>query len=313
MHQPGVVPLRPLTLGDLFGGATLTIRRNPRATVGLAALVTLAFMLVPIVVTLVLGLTDSLPSLDLGSGSDPESGAGINAASGISALFGWLAGVVVTGVIMRVVERAVGGGRTSAGQAWQRSRGRLLPLLGLSLLALVVLVLALTVPAGLGVLVGLLASSTPLAVALGVLGFLVGAVAAVFLYVRFFLLAAPNLVVEGNGVLSSLRRAGVLSRSQFWRLLGIALLAGLLGGIVGQIVAIPFTVLGVVGLLLLPSSWGTVALLLSSYVASVVTGAVTSPFTGGVSALQYFDQRFRKEGYDIELLNRPPAQPGQQA
>jgi len=177
----------------------------------------------------------------------------------------------------------------------------------------VVLVLVLGVPAGLGVLVGLLASSTALAIALGVLGFLVGAVAAVFLYVRFFLLAAPNLVVEGNGVFSSLRRAGALSRSQFWRLLGIGLLAGLLGGIVGQIVAIPFTVLGVVGLLLLPSSWGTVALLLSSYLASVVTGAVTSPFTGGVSALQYFDQRFRKEGYDIELLNRPPAQPGQQA
>src|ERR1700712_1015477 len=69
VHQPGVVPLRPLNLGDLFGGATLTIRRNPGATVGLAALVTLAFMSVPIVVPLVLGLTDSLPSLDLGSGS----------------------------------------------------------------------------------------------------------------------------------------------------------------------------------------------------------------------------------------------------
>ena len=55
----------------------------------------------------------------------------------------------------------------------------------------------------------------------------------------------------------------------------------------------------------LAPGWGTVALLLSSYLASVVTGAVTSPFTGGVSALQYFDQRFRKEGHDIELLNRP--------
>jgi hypothetical protein len=307
VHQPGVVPLRPLTLGDLFGGATLTIRRNPRATVGLAALVTLGFMLLPIVVTLVLGLTDALPSLDLGSGtgSDSQSGFGINIASGISAIFSWLAGVVVTGLIMRVVECAVVGTRISAGQAWQRSRARLLPLLGLSLLALVVLVLALAVPAGLGVLVGVLASSTPLAVGLGILGFLLGAVGSVFVYVRYFLLAAPNLVIEGNGVLASLRRAGELSRAQFWRLLGISLLAGLLGGIVGQIVAIPFTVLGVVGLLVLPSSWGTVALLMSSYLASVVTGAVTSPFTGGVTALQYYDQRFRKEGHDIELLNRP--------
>ena len=39
--------------------------------------------------------------------------------------------------------------------------------------------------------------------------------------------------------------------------------------------------------------------------AAVVTGAVTNPFTGGVTALQYYDQRFRKEGHDIELLNLP--------
>jgi hypothetical protein len=290
----------------MYGGATLTVRRNPGATVGVAALVTLAFMLVPIIATVVLGLTDVLPALDLGSGSNPDSGIGVNAASAISAIFSWLAGVVVTGLIMRVIEQAVAGKRLRAAQAWRRSRGRLLPLLGLSLLAGLVVVLVVAVPSGLGVLVGVLASSTALAVALGILGGLLGAVGGIFVYVRYLLLAPPNLVIEGNGVLGSLRRAGVLSRGQFWRLFGIGLLTALLVGLVGQLVAVPFDVLGVVLLLALPHSWGTVALLLCSYVAAVVTGAVTSPFTGGVTALLYYDQRFRKEGHDIELLNRPP-------
>ena len=33
--QPGVIPLRPLTLGDIFNGAIRYIRANPKATLGL--------------------------------------------------------------------------------------------------------------------------------------------------------------------------------------------------------------------------------------------------------------------------------------
>jgi hypothetical protein len=311
VHQPGVVPLRPLTLGDMFGGATLTIRRNPAATVGLAALVKLVFMLVPVVVTLVLGFGDHLPSLDLESNQDsnPMAGIGLNAASLISGVFSALAGIVVTGLVMRAVEQAVVGRRLAAGEAWRTVRGRLWALLGLSLLAGLISILVVGLPAGGGVAVGLLAGSDGLAIGLGILGGLAGLVVIIFVYVRFLLLAPPNLVIERNGVLASMRRAGQLSRGQFWRLLGISLLAGLAAGLVGQLVQVPFAIVGVVLAFLLPGSWGTVALLLCTYVATVVTGSVTSPFTGGVTALQYYDQRFRKEGHDIELLNRSLTQP----
>src|SRR6478672_6895073 len=60
VHKPGVVPLRPLGLGDFFDGAFKTIRRNPRAMVGLAALVTTAFMVVPVLVTLLLAAAGHL-------------------------------------------------------------------------------------------------------------------------------------------------------------------------------------------------------------------------------------------------------------
>ncbi|GFG62508.1 hypothetical protein MMUR_66440 [Mycolicibacterium murale] len=32
--QPGVIPLRPLTLGDIFNGAVRYVRVNPKATLG---------------------------------------------------------------------------------------------------------------------------------------------------------------------------------------------------------------------------------------------------------------------------------------
>ena len=45
-------------------------------------------------------------------------------------------------------------------------------------------------------------------------------------------------------------------------------------------------------------------MLLTSNLASVITGAIVGPFLGAVVTLLYFDQRFRREGLDIELLNR---------
>ena len=42
--RPGVIPLRPLNLGDLYGAAIKTIRGNVAATMGLALVTTLVFL-----------------------------------------------------------------------------------------------------------------------------------------------------------------------------------------------------------------------------------------------------------------------------
>jgi hypothetical protein len=305
VYQPGVVPLRPLTLGDMFGGALKTIRRNPRATVGMAMLVTFAFMLTPIAATIVLGAADVLPSMDL---FDPEStstttNAGSMLSTLVSAVFSLLAGIVVTGLMVRTVEQAVVGRSLTAGEAWQRSKGRLLPLLGLTLVVSLGLTLVIGVPIGVGILVAM-AVDTALGVMLAVVGGVLGVVAAAFLYTRFLLLAAPVLVLEERGVFASLARAGQLARHDFWRLLGIYLLASLVVGLIGQVIAIPFAIFGVVGVVVLPESWKFAAMMLSSHVSTVLTGGLLGPFTAGVLALQYLDQRFRKEGLDIELLEQ---------
>ena len=231
MHQPGVVPLRPLTLGDIFGGALKTVRHNPKATVGVAAIVTFGFMLIPMLATVLLGALGEVPSFDItaaeGSAEADAGDTALVVSSMASWVFSVLASIVVTGLIVRVVEAAVVGEKITAGEAWRRSRGRLLPLIGLTLFVFLGLAVVLGAPVGLGVAVGLAVDSTPLTVLFGVLGGIVGVVGIAFLFTRYLLLAAPSLVLEGRGVFACLSRAGQLSRRDFWRLFGIYLLANI--------------------------------------------------------------------------------------
>ena len=37
-------------------------------------------------------------------------------------------------------------------------------------------------------------------------------------------------------------------------------------------------------------------------VTGLITGALTTPFTAGVDALLYVDQRIRREGFDVQLI-----------
>ena len=307
MHQPGVVPLRPLTLGDIFGGALQTVRRNPKATVGVAAVVTFGFMLLPMLATVLFGVVGEVPSFDLAAESPGETDTGdvtLVVSSIASGVFSVLASIVVTGLIVRVVEAAVVGERISAGEAWRRSRGRLLPLLGLTVLVFLGVIVVLGAPIGLGVAVGLAADSTPLAVGLGILGGLFGVVGTVFLFTRYLLLATPSLVLEGRGVFASMSRARQLSHRDFWRLFGIYLLANIATSAIGQVIAIPFAIVSVVLLLVLPGGWAIVGMLMTTYISTILTGALVSPFNAAVLSLQYYDQRFRKEGLDIQLLNQ---------
>ena len=94
VHKPGVVALRPLGLGDFFDGAFKTIRGNPVAMVGLAALVTTVFMVVPTVVTLLLAAAGHL-TFDLQP--TPASGGGCGRHSADNHLEGG-GGLVVGGV-----------------------------------------------------------------------------------------------------------------------------------------------------------------------------------------------------------------------
>ena len=305
IHKPGVVALRPLGLGDFFDGAFRTIRGNPTAMVGLAALVTTVFMVVPVIVTLGLAAAGHL-TLDLRP--DPVTGhvsaldsVATTLVSGLGSLFGVFATIVLNGMLVRVVAEAVLGRRTRIGEAWRATRGRMLPLVGLTFLDVLLWTLLIGVPVLLGVLAGAQAG-VAIGFVVGIPLFLAACAVGLFVQIRFFQLAAPALVLERTGVFASLRRAGRLSHRQWWRIFGVLLLTGLVIGVVGQVVAVPLALVGALGPTVFPGTAGALLLVLSSFLSQILVGAITTPFTSAVTALQYVDQRIRKEGLDVELI-----------
>ena len=306
-HKPGAIPLRPLNLGDIYDAALKIIRFNPKATVGSAVLVTAVAMAIPVVLTAFLTF-----ALDLSL--DPEATdytatetAGLVGSFGSLLLGIFLQSiglVLVTGMIAHVVAAAAIGQRLGLGEAWARTRGKRWRLIGLTLLLLVMSMLLLVAYGALWIPV----------IALGdVLSVVVFAVVTVPLFlalmfwfwIRVYYLPVPALMLEPVGVMGAIGRGYRLTSRSFWRTFGIALLTLLLAQAVGTVLALPFTIAGQVGATLgAASRYGVLILVVTQALSSVITAAFVAPFTTAVAAVQYFDQRIRKEAYDVELMSQ---------
>jgi hypothetical protein len=187
------------------------------------------------------------------------------------------------------------------GEAWRATRHRRLRLLGLVVLEMALVAVVVGVPLGLGLLVGFRVGIGSGVLAGGALLLVLGLLMT-FVHYRYFLLAPAAMVLERTTVPTALRRAGRLSRGQWWRLFGIQLLTALVVGIVGEVVAVPLGLLVGAAPLLVAGSSGALFAVLVSYLSQILVSTVTTPFTAGVTALQYVDQRIRKEALDVELI-----------
>jgi len=288
----------------MYSGAVETIRRNPKATMGIAAVVLTGFMLIPILATLAWGalqgfqssITDSSNSGDL----RPED-VGLLIATLGGTVLSWFATVVMTGMIAQVVEHAARGQKLTAGEAWALTRSRVWRLLGLSAISALVLVVCIALVVLLIILAALV--STAAGIIVGIVVGIGGFCLTVYVYIRLFLLAAPTVVLERLNIFAAMGRSWRLSAGQFWRLFGIALLTGIVAGIAGSFVTFPFQIVAGIGPAIWPDTLlGVLVGILANNVAVIISGALTTPFSAGVTALQYLDQRIRKEGYDIQLI-----------
>jgi hypothetical protein len=301
LHQPGIVPLRPLSVGDVLGGALQTMRRNPGATIGLGFLV-LAALLVP-------SYLGSLAVLQVG-GLAPEDRSVLLAL--VTMLFSVLGSVALTGMIVHVVGEAVLGDRAGLADTWQAVRGRL-PALVVNLLLMSLLLGGVAVVAVLGfVLLGWLASGAG-DVALVVV-VVVGVVALMLLLVWAGVrlsLAPAAVVLEGTGPWRGIRRAWSLTTgSQGWRVVGITVLASILTAVFTSAVQVPVTLVSMMlGAADLFSEDGLLSPLMVGidHLVQLVVGSFTIPFTAGVTALLYLDQRIRREGLETALLRAAQA------
>lgn len=306
-HKPGAMPLRPLTLGDMYDAAFRIIRFNPKATVGSAVLVSAVAWVVPVVVTAVLSFTVGA-SLDAGGSEGDAEVVGIVGSLGslgLGTVLSSFGTILVTGMIAHVAAAAAVGRRLTLGEAWAATRGRRWRLIGLALLLGLAALLLVGAYAVLWFAVVVAASDTVWVIVLwGLLSVPAFVCLMVWFWVRVYYLPVPALMLEQVGVLGALRRGYTLTRRQFWRTLGIALLTLLVSGIAAQVVGVPVGILAQVGVAVTGAQYALVILTVSQALTQVISAAFVTPFTSSVTSLQYLDQRMRKEAYDVELLQQ---------
>lgn len=331
--KPGVIPLGPLSLGDILGGAFTALGRYWKQLFGMA-LVAYGAAAVVVGATLAIALASVRPHLDPvfnpPYGEDP-AGADVRPVviAGVVVLvvavaMGLVAMALVYAAVPAVLQDAVLGRRTGFDPVWRKAWSRFPAVLGalalqwlavLATMALFVVLMVVTVvsgsrhhepPAGLMVLFVLL--------------FLALIPVGLWLWVRYGF-APAAAVLENQRPLEALRRSARLVNGAWWRTFGILLLVGMISSVIGYFVQLPFTYGGMLAAMpLLISSGDTVGPKVTAVVIVAVlylVGMVVSQFLTTTlpqlaTGLLYVDQRIRRENLASSLADAagvPPVAP----
>lgn len=292
----------------MYDAAFRIIRFNPKATVGPAVLVAAVSMVIPVIVTAVLTWTADMSYDQTGgdvSQADLVGVLGSFGSLGLGAILQSIGLILVTGMIAHVTAGAAVGRRLSLGEAWQATHGKRWKLIGLAFLLGLLSLLAIAVYAATFIPVVLLSDSGWVVAIYGLLSF-----AGIFVpfmcwfWIRVYYLPVPALMLEDVGVFAAVARGFRLTRRQFWRTFGIALLTYLIAQIAGSMLALPVSFVGQLVLLAVGPEYALLGLVLIQAISSVISAAFVAPFTASVTSVQYLDQRMRKEAYDVELMTQ---------
>ena len=313
--KPGIIPLRPLTLTDLFSGSFSALRKNPSVLFGFTIIVMTVVALLSLAGTMLpLFSFTSLMSNDL----DPQasSKALLDSAylSVVSTIVGYiallagsfLAGTVLDGVLSVAVSQLVIGKKITFKQSWALVKPRLWSMLGASFLSMLavgspllvlVILFFMSLYSGPGSdaffsLFGLLlALSVPVVLASYVIS------------IRF-LYAPVCAVLEEKGPIEAVKRSWALTSGSFWVTLGrvilinvvVGFIAGLIVQVIGIIAAIVmFTILGD------PSDpsnvWSTIMLYGVISALQMLAYSLVVPILAAYQTLMYVDEKIRKENF----------------
>jgi hypothetical protein len=281
--KPGCIPLRPLTVSDILGGAFQAIKRNARTVLWLSAGAGAAQALIALVVQRYAS-AQGKRAIDQSDPAHPvvhwdQLGKLVGSTFGLS-LLGSLFAAVLTGMVVVVVTEDVVGRTASLELVWSKVRSRFWRLILLSLL------------------VSLLSA----------LGLVLCLAPGIWLW-GIWAVAVPALIIENRGITGALRRSANLVRGTFWRVWGIRALGFaitlVLGSAVSAVVAALASAVtgdrpaGFLG----TSGGGTLSwtYLLLSAVGTAALVTLTAPFQASLDSLLYVDLRMRKENLAIEL------------
>ena len=298
-------PLRPMSTGQLLDHTFVLYRKNFLLFVGIATVGPAANMIFQL---LTVGANVGSPF----SAGNRMASAAVMAKLGLGMLFGYLimlAGMAIShAATVKAVAAVYLGRETSVVGAYRALRGRIWSLFGtlgwiglwlvlwmtLAVLALVAVMVPLVMS------IGVVARGAPghaAAIAGGIAGFFVvilAFAAFIAIYVRYAL-AIQAWAAENLGPRASLKRSVFLTKGSRWRVVVIYLIFLLLTLILG---------LGLNGI---AAGVGTflhnrIAAAVLVYLAGFIAGSITGPLATIGLSLLYYDERVRKEAFDLQWM-----------
>lgn len=300
MHN--IPQLRPLSIGDLFDAAFQLYRRHFWT---LSAIAALAYVPTALLSWL---LWMTVFERSLAGMFSPFRLFGLYTGSFMSsALWSLTIGNLLQGALINAIAQSYLGQPITSIAAYRFGLRRYVMLVPASILSLIIVGISQVIPSFFGLIFGfsglsrlfLIGAVPPLQSYIGA-GALVLFCLVVLLIAELALLAllAPQAVIlESLGPLAAIRRSRDLVRGSVRRGLVIVIAAGILGFLLS-------TVPSMLGSMLLVWSAGANGMLLGLLFSSalLVGQIVLQPLLVAIYTMFYYDQRVRKEGYDLELL-----------
>lgn len=314
--QPGIIPLRPLNLGEIFNGTFSAMRQAPAVMFGLilsiwavfavfsGILTALAFPDLTVTEQQLNNTTDGTVFLKLFS--EIMQGSIISMIP--SAFIQLIASGVTTGIAVTAIAPMVLGRRLSVAETWQETKPHLPLMIGyaflysfisLAIYAFAFSPLLMLIPGVTNEDFGMVFASMGLTLLTMFGALFIWA----FIYVRL-LFVYPAMVMENLGLKKAMARSWKLAKGSFWRLFGIMLLALVLQNVIltGLSFVVQLITGGVTAATLATgtSNYGLtmgITMALSSLMAGVFI-----PFFSGIQSLLYIDVRMRREGLALSLL-----------
>ena len=258
--------LRPLSFGEILDVALKIFGRHWRTLVACVLVPTVPLQILSVLV--VLSIAPEQFDLDGETAAAPEGTGTEIAAVLVVQLLSALASLLAWAACFKAVADGYLGRDPSVGRSLRFGLPKILRLLGLAIV-------------------------TGIMILIGIFGLFIGA-----LFVAALVILSPAaLLFERIGVFSAIGRSFELVRGRYWAIvllvvvifLAFLVIGVVFGGILGAVA-------GAAG------SEDETAGAIVSFISNTALTAVTTPLFAAIVTVLYFDQRVRKEGFDLQLL-----------
>jgi hypothetical protein len=281
--------LRPRSVTDLIDATFNLYRANFALFAGVVAVLLIPETLISMLIVGTIGSVSTTTTTTSGTTSFSDvanAAAPLLAASSLQSVLSAVFSILILGALSLTVSRRFLNSPIGVLDAYRDVGIRQFLVLGGTILtaaAAAILYIVLAVVVG----VVLAIAATPLAIIYAIIVGIGSVLLFVYVGVRM-VFVAPAVVIERQSVFGAIARSWSLSGGYWWRILGLLLLVGLIVGIVSGLVG------GFAGVLALGHP----------VISTGVSGALSvlvQPIQYTAYILLYYDQRIRKEGFDLEF------------